>query len=178
MNGKPRHLLATCALAIIVALWTAAAVTRAYVPPQPTVVDLSQAGKPSKNLVLTLALSKSKYYAGDPIPVTLTVKNLGPEVWIQRSTYDVDYSFSFFSQTGDELQIRQLNLPSTGRASTGEQLANGSTWSDKFDLDDYYSLVKFGTYKVVASSQIYLKDQASVYTTLISNPITFRIVLR
>jgi hypothetical protein len=167
-----------CAFVAVLTILVLAAATEAYVPPESTPIDLRLAGKPSKNLQLTLALSKAKYYAGDPIAITLTVKNLGPEVWVQRSTEDVDYSFTFYNQNDEELPIRHLDLPSSGRASAGEELATGATLVDKFDLEDYYSLVKPGVFKVVASSPIYLKDQNSVYTTLISNPVTFRIVLR
>lgn len=136
-------------------------------------VDLSQAGKPQKNLVLILSAKHTSYDITGHIAVTLTVKNLGPDIWIDRTSPYTDYNFTFFSPTGDTLPIREITgLPVTARAAPAQELQTGGSWSETLNLNDYYELIDRGDYQVIATSPIFLKDQNKIYTTLISNRIS------
>lgn len=137
-------------------------------------------GEITEGLAISLFTEQEEFPLGTRVTVRVLMKNFGKSATavVTRSPW-IDYKWlvtgpdeKALSRTRQGEKILET-AAEIGRSN--RQLMPGEMIADTLDLTEAYDLHRSGTFKIVATREIYARNQLSKFTTVTSNQLVIKV---
>lgn len=142
-------------------------------------------GNTVRGIAIAVIPDKSVYRLGQAIPMTVRMKNFSPKATkVSTSGFFSEYRVALFAADGSPIAKSQSYIdqeaafdpfhqhPVSSDAHAFLELAPGESYSDSFNVNDWYTIEKAGTYSLV----VMCGSWGWNYGIAISNLMTFKVV--